>query len=129
MNNLKRFTVCKLAGHKWVKVAIPRLPTGRPQVPSCAVSAVTRRITRQERLLVAGAAFSSRLQPKREPVLVEDAPKQGRRQSSSPHMPLMVRGHVDVRSGHEYAHSDSLRTSASGVRVGTWRLDAWWCWG
>ena len=23
MNNLKRFTVCKLAGHKWVKVAYP----------------------------------------------------------------------------------------------------------
>lgn len=24
MNNLKRFTVCKLASHKWVKVAYPR---------------------------------------------------------------------------------------------------------
>ena len=23
MNNLKRFTVCKLAGHKWLKVAYP----------------------------------------------------------------------------------------------------------
>lgn len=23
MNNLKRFTVCKLAGHKWVKVGYP----------------------------------------------------------------------------------------------------------
>jgi hypothetical protein len=23
MNNLKRFTVCKLAGHKWVTVAYP----------------------------------------------------------------------------------------------------------
>jgi len=24
MNNLKRFTICKLAGHKWVKVAYPQ---------------------------------------------------------------------------------------------------------
>jgi hypothetical protein len=24
MNNLKRFTVCKLAGHHWLKVAYPR---------------------------------------------------------------------------------------------------------
>jgi hypothetical protein len=23
MNNLKRFTVCKLAGHEWLKVAYP----------------------------------------------------------------------------------------------------------
>ena len=23
MNNLKRFSICKLAGHKWVKVAYP----------------------------------------------------------------------------------------------------------
>jgi hypothetical protein len=23
MNNLKRFTVCKLAGHKWLRVAYP----------------------------------------------------------------------------------------------------------
>ena len=23
MNNLKRFTVCKLANHKWLKVAYP----------------------------------------------------------------------------------------------------------
>ena len=23
MNNLKRFTVCKLAGHKWSKIAYP----------------------------------------------------------------------------------------------------------
>ena len=28
MNNLKRFTVCKLAGHAWVKVAYPRLADG-----------------------------------------------------------------------------------------------------
>jgi len=24
MNNLKRFTVCKLAGHRWLRVAYPR---------------------------------------------------------------------------------------------------------
>jgi len=24
MNNLKRFTVCKLAGHKWLRVAYPQ---------------------------------------------------------------------------------------------------------
>lgn len=24
MNNLKRFTVCKVRGHKWVKVVYPR---------------------------------------------------------------------------------------------------------
>ncbi len=24
MNNLKRFTLCKVASHKWVKVAYPR---------------------------------------------------------------------------------------------------------
>jgi len=24
MNNLKRFTVCKLSGHNWAKVAYPR---------------------------------------------------------------------------------------------------------
>ena len=24
MNNLKRFTVCKLAGHKWARISFPR---------------------------------------------------------------------------------------------------------
>ena len=24
MNNLKRFTVCKLAGHKWLRIAYPK---------------------------------------------------------------------------------------------------------
>lgn len=28
MNNLKRFTVCKLAGHKWATVAYPRSADG-----------------------------------------------------------------------------------------------------
>jgi hypothetical protein len=28
MDNLKRFTVCKLAGHEWVKVAYPTSPEG-----------------------------------------------------------------------------------------------------
>ena len=28
MNNLKRFTVCKLAGHKWAKVAYPPTADG-----------------------------------------------------------------------------------------------------
>jgi hypothetical protein len=28
MNNLKRFTICKLAGHKYVKVAYPPSPDG-----------------------------------------------------------------------------------------------------
>jgi hypothetical protein len=28
VNNLKRFSVCKLAGHKWVKVAYPPSPDG-----------------------------------------------------------------------------------------------------
>ena len=28
MNNLKRFTVCKLAGHDYVKVAYPPAPDG-----------------------------------------------------------------------------------------------------
>ena len=28
MNNLKRFTLCKLANHKYVKVAYPRSPDG-----------------------------------------------------------------------------------------------------
>jgi hypothetical protein len=28
MNNLKRFTVCKLAGHDWAKVAYPPSPDG-----------------------------------------------------------------------------------------------------
>ena len=28
MNNLKRFTVCKLAGHKWTKVAYPPTSDG-----------------------------------------------------------------------------------------------------
>jgi hypothetical protein len=28
MNNLKRFTVCKLAGHKWVKAAYPPTSDG-----------------------------------------------------------------------------------------------------
>ena len=28
MNNLKRFTLCKLAGHKWVRVAYPPGPDG-----------------------------------------------------------------------------------------------------
>ncbi len=28
MNNLKRFTVCKLAGHKWAKIPYPRSPEG-----------------------------------------------------------------------------------------------------
>ena len=30
MNNLKRFTVCKLAGHKWKKVRYPPDPDGGP---------------------------------------------------------------------------------------------------
>jgi hypothetical protein len=30
MNNLKRFTVCKLAGHDWTKVAYPPSPEGEP---------------------------------------------------------------------------------------------------
>jgi hypothetical protein len=28
MNNLKRFSVCKLVGHKWVMVAYPPSPDG-----------------------------------------------------------------------------------------------------
>lgn len=28
MNNLKRFTICKLVAHKWVKVAYPPSPDG-----------------------------------------------------------------------------------------------------
>ena len=28
MKNLKRFTVCKLAGHKWVRTGYPRAPEG-----------------------------------------------------------------------------------------------------
>ena len=28
MNNLKRFTICKLAGHKYVKIAYPPAPEG-----------------------------------------------------------------------------------------------------
>jgi hypothetical protein len=28
MNNLKRFTVCKLAGHKWVRIGYPPGPDG-----------------------------------------------------------------------------------------------------
>jgi hypothetical protein len=30
MNNLKRFTVCKLAGHHWAKVAYPPSEDGEP---------------------------------------------------------------------------------------------------
>ena len=33
MNNLKRFTVCKLAGHKWLKIGYPPGSDGEPQVP------------------------------------------------------------------------------------------------
>ena len=40
MNNLKRFTVCKLAGHKYVKVAYPPSADGEVQVPSSVVSDV-----------------------------------------------------------------------------------------
>ncbi len=28
MNNLKRFTVCKLAGHKWLKISYPPTADG-----------------------------------------------------------------------------------------------------
>ena len=50
MNNLKRFTVCKLMGHKWLSVAYPPVPTGRTQRPfSRAASDVARRTTTQER--------------------------------------------------------------------------------
>ena len=28
MNNLKRFTICKLAGHDWAKVSYPPSPDG-----------------------------------------------------------------------------------------------------
>ena len=28
MNNLKRFSICKLAGHKWAKVSYPPSPDG-----------------------------------------------------------------------------------------------------
>ena len=60
MNNLKRFTVCKLAGHKWLKIGYPPVPTARPQAPSCAVSDAARRTTTPERLLVAaGPSVSS----------------------------------------------------------------------
>ena len=48
MNNLKRFTVCKLAGHKWLKIGYPAGPTGRGGY-LCAVSGVPRRTTTQER--------------------------------------------------------------------------------
>ena len=30
MNNLKRFTICKLAGHKWVTITYPRLSDDEP---------------------------------------------------------------------------------------------------
>ena len=63
MNNLKRFTVCKLAGHKWAKVGYPPLPTERPQVPSCAVVDVARKTMTPEPLLAAPAAASSEAQP------------------------------------------------------------------
>ena len=63
MNNLKRFTVCKLAVTSGRESATRRVPTGRPKAPSCAVFDVARRTTRQERLPVAGAAFLVRDQP------------------------------------------------------------------
>jgi hypothetical protein len=28
LNNVKRFSVCKLAGHKWLKIAYPPSPDG-----------------------------------------------------------------------------------------------------
>jgi hypothetical protein len=28
VNNLMRFTICKLAGHKWLKIAYPPTPDG-----------------------------------------------------------------------------------------------------
>ena len=28
MDNLKRFTICKLAGHQWAKIAYPPSPEG-----------------------------------------------------------------------------------------------------
>jgi hypothetical protein len=30
MNNLKRFTVCKLAGHQWVTISYPQGADGEP---------------------------------------------------------------------------------------------------
>ena len=36
MNNLKRFTVCKVAGHKWAKVTSPQGADGsRHHRPGC----------------------------------------------------------------------------------------------
>jgi hypothetical protein len=57
MNNLKRFTVCKLAGHKGLRIEYPPLPTEWPAVSSCAVSDAARRTTRQAPLPEGGGMF------------------------------------------------------------------------
>ena len=59
MNNLKRFTICKLAGHKWLKISYPPTAEARAPAPSCAVGDATRRTTRPGRMPAAAAAFSS----------------------------------------------------------------------
>ena len=56
MNNLKRFTVCMLAGHTWVKIGYRQAPTGKLQQRSCDASDATRRTTRLELSLVVPAA-------------------------------------------------------------------------
>ena len=81
MNNLKRFTVCKLAGHKWLKISYP--PTcrrgGHRHLP--ALRAVRQGEPRgRDRMPAAGAARSSGLAisaPPAEvgdPATVEDGP-------------------------------------------------------
>jgi hypothetical protein len=40
MNNLKRLTVCKLAGHKWARVAHPTGPDGGPRNRLSALSSM-----------------------------------------------------------------------------------------
>jgi hypothetical protein len=45
MNNLKRYTVCKLAGHKWLKIGSPPGADGEASGTFCAVNDVARRST------------------------------------------------------------------------------------
>ena len=63
MNNLKRFTVCKLAGHKWAKVGYPPSSDGETAGTFLSCQRCGKETMTPEPLPAAQAPASSEAQP------------------------------------------------------------------
>ena len=59
MNNLKRFTICKLIDHKWLKIAYPAGSDGERSGLFLRCQRAAKRTTTRERLPAARALASS----------------------------------------------------------------------